>query len=73
MKQSRDRWSRVVGLMAVAIEIAHTRAEGTIATGTPKGDRSAEILKANRWRWSRQLDAWYIPRSRDQLAKTQLI
>src|SRR6266536_4436651 len=69
----RSRPRRRVGLMAGAIEIVHTHAEGTIATGTRKGDGSAEILKANSWRWSRQLDAWYIPRSRDQLAKTWVI
>lgn len=55
------------------IEIIHTHAEGTIATGTRKGDGSVEILKANDWRWSRRLGAWSIPRSRDQLAKTPII
>ncbi|MCB8913943.1 DUF3560 domain-containing protein [Rhodococcus rhodochrous] len=37
--------------------------------GTAKGDGSAEILKAQRWRWSRQLGSWYIPQSRDRRAK----
>ncbi|TCC52143.1 DUF3560 domain-containing protein [Kribbella pittospori] len=59
--------------MSGQIEIVHTRAEGTLATGTRRGDGSAEILKANNWRWSRQLEAWYIPRSRDQLAKPAVI
>jgi hypothetical protein len=59
--------------MAEGIEIVHAHAEGTIATGIRKGDKSAEILKANSWRWSHQLDAWYLPRSRDQLAQTVLI
>jgi hypothetical protein len=31
------------------------------------------MLKVNNWRWSRHLQAWYIPRSRDQLAKTAII
>lgn len=59
--------------MTEQIEIVHTHADGTLATGTRKGDGSAEILKANNWRWSRQLQARYIPRSRDQLAKTAVI
>lgn len=45
--------------------ITHTHAEGTLIDGTSKGDGTAEVLKANRWRWGRSIGAWFIPRSRD--------
>ncbi|MEU4607295.1 DUF3560 domain-containing protein [Kribbella sp. NPDC023972] len=59
--------------MPERIEIAHTHAEGTLARGTRRGDGAGEILKANYWRWSADLKAWYLPRSRDQLAKSAVI
>jgi hypothetical protein len=59
--------------MAEQIEIRHTHADGTLAVGTRKGDGSAEVLKGKGWRWSRSLTAWYIPRSRDELARTAVI
>ncbi|MCD2114392.1 DUF3560 domain-containing protein [Rhodococcus rhodochrous] len=52
-----------------ALTITHTHAEGTLIDGTSRGDGSAEILKAQRWRWSRNLGSWYIPQSRDRRAK----
>ncbi|MFD6677268.1 DUF3560 domain-containing protein [Rhodococcus zopfii] len=52
-----------------ALTITHTHAEGTLIDGTTRGDGSAEILKAQRWRWSRGLGSWYIPQSRDRRAK----
>lgn len=45
--------------------ITHTHAEGTLIDGTSKGDGTAEVLKANRWRWGRSIGSWFIPRSRD--------
>ena len=51
------------------ITLVHTHAGGTMAEGTSRGDGSGEILKAQRWRWSRDLGAWYIRYSRDRLAK----
>lgn len=51
------------------LTITHTHAEGTLIDGTTRGDGSAEVLKANRWRWSRNLGSWYIPHSRDHNAK----
>ncbi|MFG1626217.1 hypothetical protein [Kribbella sp. NPDC049227] len=42
--------------MNAQIEIVHTHVEGSLAIGTRRGDGSAEILKANNWRWSRQLE-----------------
>ncbi|MGW5301644.1 DUF3560 domain-containing protein [Rhodococcus aetherivorans] len=52
-----------------ALTITHTHADGTLIDGTSRGDGSAEILKAQRWRWSRGLGSWYIPHSRDRRAK----
>ncbi|MFC9260824.1 DUF3560 domain-containing protein [Streptomyces hydrogenans] len=50
------------------IVLRHTRAGGTLAEGTARGDGSAEILKARRFRWSRNLGCWYLPHSRDKAA-----
>lgn len=52
------------------LTITHTPAEGTLIEGTAKGDGSNIALKANRWRWSRNLGCWYIPSSRDRAPKT---
>lgn len=49
------------------LTITHTHEAGTIIEGTSRGDGTAEILKANRWRWGRSISAWYIPHSRDNL------
>lgn len=52
-----------------ALTITHTHADGTLIDGTARGDGSAQILKAQRWRWSRNLGSWYLPQSRDRRAK----
>ena len=52
------------------ITISHTHADGTLVYGTDRGDGSAVILKANRFRWFPSIKAWGIPQSRDKLAKT---
>ncbi|WP_082558541.1 DUF3560 domain-containing protein [Kitasatospora sp. MBT66] len=62
----------------MTIEITHTRREGTLITGSARGDGSAEILKLREYgrtlrqgfRWSRNLDCWYLPHSRDHAAYT---
>lgn len=46
------------------LTITHTHAEGTMIDGTSRGDGSADVLKVNGWRWSRNLGAWYVPHSR---------
>jgi hypothetical protein len=51
------------------LTITHTHAEGTLIDGTSKGDGTAEVLKANGWRWGRSIAAWYVPQSRDRLPK----
>lgn len=55
------------------LTINHTPAEGTLISGTVRGDGSAQILKAKGWRWGRSITCWYIPHSRDRLPKTHLI
>jgi len=55
------------------LTITHTHETGTIIEGTSKGDGTAEILKANRWRWGRSIAAWYIPHSRDKMPQQHLI
>lgn len=51
------------------LTITHSHAEGTLIDGTSRGDGSNEILKVQRWRWSRNLGSWYVPQSRDRRAK----
>ncbi|WP_331735442.1 DUF3560 domain-containing protein (plasmid) [Streptomyces goshikiensis] len=50
------------------IVLRHTRAGGTLAECTARGDGSAKILKGRRFRWSRNLGCWYLPHSRDRAA-----
>lgn len=48
------------------LEPAHIEhsADGTVVTGTARGDRQLiDLLKANGFRWSRRLEAWYLPRT----------
>lgn len=52
------------------LTITHTHEAGTLIDGTARGDGTAEILKANGWRWGRSIALWFIPQSRDQLPKT---
>ncbi|MEU9777222.1 DUF3560 domain-containing protein [Streptomyces sp. NPDC047968] len=60
----------------MTIEIIHTRAEGTLVHGTRRGDGSADQLKKRDYgsycrlafKWSRHLECWYLPHSRDKQA-----
>ncbi|MFJ7590297.1 DUF3560 domain-containing protein [Streptomyces sp. NPDC097617] len=62
----------------MTIEITHTRREGTLIEGTSRGDGSSEILRLREYgrtqsqpfRWSRNLDCWYLPHSRDHATYT---
>ncbi|WP_032367217.1 DUF3560 domain-containing protein [Rhodococcoides fascians] len=56
-----------------ALTITHTHADGTLIDGTARGDGTAQILKAQGWRWSRSLGSWYIRHSRDRRADTAQI
>lgn len=47
------------------LTLTHTHLDGTLLEGTSRGDGSAAALKPLGWRWSRNLEAWYVPRSRD--------
>lgn len=51
------------------ITIEHTHEAGTLVYGTERGDGSAEIFKACRFRWFPGMKLWGIPQSRDHLAK----
>jgi hypothetical protein len=51
------------------LTITHTREDGTLIDGTERGDGTNVVLKANGWRFSRQLGGWYVPQSRDRAAK----
>ena len=53
-----------------ALTITHNREAGTLIEGTERGDGTAEILKAQGWRWGRSIGAWYVPQSRDRNLKT---
>lgn len=55
------------------LTITHTHEEGTLIDGTARGDGTAEILKANGWRWGRSIGAWYLPHSRDHRPKRYAI
>lgn len=62
----------------MTIKITHTRREGTLIEGTSRGDGSAEILRLREYgrtqrqpfRWSGNLDCWYLPHSRDHATYT---
>ena len=55
------------------LTITHTHQEGTLIDGTTRGDGTAEILKANGWRWGRSITSWFVPQSRDHLPKWHVI
>lgn len=55
------------------ITISHTHTDGTLVDGTSRGDGTAAILKAARFRWFPSLGMWGIAQSRDRLAKTHQI
>lgn len=54
---------------ATVLTITHTREAGTLIDGTERGDGTNVVLKANGWRFSRQLGSWYVPQSRDRAPK----
>ena len=47
-----------------AITITHTNEDGTLVEGTARGDGSRDALRDAGFRWSRNLDAWFMPQSR---------
>jgi hypothetical protein len=51
------------------LTITHTHAEGSLIDGTSRGDGTADVLKANGWRWGRSISTWFVPQSRDRLPK----
>lgn len=57
----------------MGITITHTPSAGTLLEGTSRGDGVNEILKAHGWKWGRGLGKWYVPQSRDNTPKLQII
>lgn len=55
------------------LTIEHTEAEGTLLQGSSRGDGTAEVVKALGWRWGRSIGRWFVPRSREQLPRRELI
>lgn len=53
--------------------LTHTPADGTLLAGTSRGDGSAAVLKRLGWRWSRRMQCWFIPNSRDRHPQQNLI
>ncbi len=50
------------GSSSGSIRIEHTR-DGTLVSGTDKNDHAVrQALKDHNFRWSRRLEAWYLPR-----------
>ena len=60
-------------LRAVMFTISHTAADGTVLTGTIRGDETGRTLTPLGWRWSGRQIAWYVPRSRDADPRVELI
>ncbi|MEU1015389.1 DUF3560 domain-containing protein [Streptomyces sp. NPDC005898] len=65
----------------MTIEITHTRSEGTLIHGTSKGDEASAVLRTRHYpsgytvpaRFSRNLDCWYLPHSRDKRASQGML
>lgn len=55
------------------VTLSHDAAQGSLAEGTSRGDGSAEVLKGQGWRWARSLECWFLPRSRGQLARREVL
>lgn len=55
------------------LTISHSTKNGTVITGTARGDGSGEILKANGWRWSSREGFWYVRGSRGHLPRHHTI
>jgi hypothetical protein len=55
------------------ISITHTNEDGTLVHGTERGDGSRDALKLARFRWSRNLGAWFMPQSRGRAARRERI
>ncbi|OLT21175.1 hypothetical protein BJF78_34680 [Pseudonocardia sp. CNS-139] len=61
-----------VPTVPTVLTLRHTPAEGTTLAGTRKNDGTGQALRSVRhvavWRFSRALECWFIPRSRDRQA-----
>lgn len=55
------------------IQITHDEENGTLVHGTERADNVGRAMRANGFKWSRNLGSWYIPRSRDKAANESRI
>lgn len=55
--------------MSGLLTITHSYEDGTLLDGTSKGDGTADIVKANGWRWFPSITMWGIRSSREKPAK----
>ncbi len=53
--------------------LSHDAIDGTVVSGTERGDGSRSILRTYGMRWSRELGAWYLPNSRARQARPETI
>lgn len=57
----------------MSLSISHTHEAGSLLDGTARGDGSNHVLKRHGWRWSRSIECWYLPHSRDRVSKTAVL
>lgn len=57
----------------MSLTITHDAIDGTVIAGTQRGDASRAVLKTYGAKWSRQLEAWFLPRSRGAAARADVI
>lgn len=59
------------------VKITHNAAEGTLLSGTTKGDGAIDAIRGaglgRSWRWGRSIGLWYVPHSRDRAPQLSLI
>lgn len=57
---------------AADITIEHS-GDGTLVHGTTRGGPEVAVLKENGFRWSRNLGAWYLPRTMGEASRAQRV
>jgi hypothetical protein len=57
----------------MTVTISHDAIDGTVIAGTQRGDASRAVLRTYGAKWSRELGAWFLPRSRGTAARTDVI
>lgn len=57
----------------MTLHLNHTDTTGTVLHGTTAEHALGEVLRNHQWRYSRNLCAWYLPRSRYQVPRREVI